>query len=125
MPKTQATSSNRLTVKLSTEELAERLRNRPQTARAAYCRAGHYLGMVPTKLSSGRLLWNADEVEALLAGEAVQADTAAIDEHHARKASNPAKLPAHIARKVAAKAQRPNITTSDEDEAPLSGEVAK
>ncbi|WP_374683100.1 hypothetical protein [Accumulibacter sp.] len=103
MANAQVASSNRLTTKLSTEELADRLRNRPQTARAAYCRAGHYLGMVPTKLPSGRLLWDAGEVEALLAGEAVQADTAAIDEHFARKAANPAKLPEHIARKVAAK----------------------
>jgi len=103
MANAKAASSNRLTAKLSTEELAARLRNRPQTARAAYCRSGHYLGMVPTKLPSGRLLWNADEVEALLAGEAVQADTAAIDEHFARKAANPVKLPEHIARKVAAK----------------------
>lgn len=103
MTKTQIALSNLSIAKLTTEELAQRLRNRPQTARAAYCRAGHYLGMVPTKLPSGRLLWDAGEVEALLAGEAVQADTAAINEHFARKAANPAKLPEHIARKVAAK----------------------
>ncbi len=101
--KHKAVPSIRENARLSTTEGAERMRNRPQTWRAGYCRDGHYLGMVPTKLPSGRLLWNADEVEALLAGEAVQADTAAIDEHFARKAANPAKLPEHIARKVAAK----------------------
>jgi hypothetical protein len=28
---------------------------KPQTWRAAYCRNGHYLGMVPVKLPNGRL----------------------------------------------------------------------
>ncbi|NMQ28194.1 hypothetical protein E4Q23_10780 [Candidatus Accumulibacter phosphatis] len=121
MTKTQSVSSNRLTEKLSTEELANRLRNRPQTARAAYCRDGHYLGMVPAKLPSGRLLWDAAEVEALLTGEAVQANPAAIKEHLARKAANPARLPEHIARKVAAKRLRVPTATV---QAVTSSEVA-
>jgi hypothetical protein len=121
MANAKVASSNRLTVKLSTEELADRLRNRPQTARAAYCRSGHYLGMVPTKLPSGRLLWDAAEVQALLTGEAVQANPAAIKEHLARKAVNPARLPEHIARKVAAKRLRVPTATI---QAVTSSEVA-
>jgi hypothetical protein len=39
-------------LKITTEEAAERMRNRPQTWRAAYCRDGHFHGLVPTKLPS-------------------------------------------------------------------------
>lgn len=55
--------------KLSTEELAAVLRNRPQTIRRGLCIDGHYLGLRPTKLANGRLLWDAAEVEALTSGE--------------------------------------------------------
>jgi len=55
--------------KLSTEEAAARLRVASQTPRASLCRLGHWLGMVPVKLPNGRLLWPADEVERLAAGE--------------------------------------------------------
>lgn len=104
----------------STEEFATQLKVQPQTIRAGYCRDGHYLNLRPIKLLNRRLLWPAAEVDALIAGRTVKTPAADdIAAHHARKASNPAKLPAHIARKVAAKAQRPNITTSDEDEALL------
>ena len=58
--------------KLSTEEAAARLRAAPQTPRASLCRLGHWLGMVPVKLPNGRLLWSADEVERLAAGEAAK-----------------------------------------------------
>lgn len=106
--------------KLSTEALAILLFVCQQSIRASYCKNGHYLGLIPIKLPNRRLLWDADEVDALIAGRTVKTPAAHdIAAHHARKASNPAKLPAHIARKVAAKANRPNITTSDEDEAPL------
>ncbi len=54
--------------KLSTEELAEVLRVAVQTPRAALCRQGHYLGMVPVKLPNGRLLWDAAEVQRLTSG---------------------------------------------------------
>lgn len=56
--------------KLTTDELAFALRVFPQTIRAGLCRNGHYLGLRPTKLPSGRLLWDVAEVERLLAGEA-------------------------------------------------------
>ncbi len=56
-------------LKLSTKKYAEKLHVVPQTVRAGYCRNGNYLGMRPIKLPNGRLLWDADELECLLAGE--------------------------------------------------------
>lgn len=67
----QHTPSNQ-TAQLSTEELAAKLRNRPQTIRAGLCRNGHYLGLRPVKLPNGRLLWNAADVAALLEGGVMQ-----------------------------------------------------
>jgi len=61
--------SIRPAAKITTVEGAERMRNRPQTWRASFCRHGHYLGMIPIKLPNGRLLWDAAEVERLTAGE--------------------------------------------------------
>jgi hypothetical protein len=58
--------------KYSTKEAAARLREAPQTPRASLCRLGHWLGMIPVKLPNGRLLWSADEVERLAAGEAAK-----------------------------------------------------
>lgn len=55
--------------RLSTEELASALKVRPQTVRAGLCINGHYLGLKPTKLPNGRLLWDAAAVDALLVGE--------------------------------------------------------
>lgn len=55
--------------KLTTNELAACLRISPQTPIAALSRAGHYLGLRPSKLRNGRLLWDADEVNRLLNGE--------------------------------------------------------
>jgi len=54
----------------STEVLAEHLKIKPQTIRAALCRDGHYLGLRPIKLPNRRLLWSADAVNALLNGSA-------------------------------------------------------
>lgn len=54
----------------STDELAAVLKVRPNTPRSGLCRDGHYMGMRPTKLPNGRLLWDAAAVDALLAGEA-------------------------------------------------------
>lgn len=56
-------------VKHTTEEAANQMRVVPQTLRAALCRHGHYLGMRPVKLPNGKLLWDASEVQRLLAGE--------------------------------------------------------
>jgi len=55
--------------RISTEELAAALRIRPQTVRAGLHYNGHYLGLKPTKLPNGRLLWDAAAVDALLNGE--------------------------------------------------------
>jgi len=52
----------------STEVLAEHLKIKPQTIRAALCRDGHYLGLRPVKLPNRRLLWDANALEALIAG---------------------------------------------------------
>ena len=63
------TANNRTPEKLNTEEFAALVRVKPQTVRAALCRAGHYLGMRPIKLSTGKLLWDASEAEGILNGE--------------------------------------------------------
>lgn len=55
--------------KIDTLEAAERLRIKPQTIRRSLCLSGHYLGLRPTRLPNGRLLWDASAVEALLNGE--------------------------------------------------------
>ncbi|SDH86199.1 hypothetical protein [Propionivibrio dicarboxylicus] len=55
--------------KLATEELAAALRVAPQTIRAGLCRKGHYCGLRPLKLPTGKLLWDASEVERLLSAE--------------------------------------------------------
>lgn len=54
---------------LSTEDLANELKVRPGTILHAFSSKGHYLGLVPIKLPNRRLLWPADEVNALLRGE--------------------------------------------------------
>lgn len=55
--------------KLDTAEAADRLRIRPQTLRRAMCMQGHYYGLRPTKMPSGRLLWDAADLDRLLNGE--------------------------------------------------------
>ena len=52
----------------STKVLAEHLKIKPQTIRAAFCRDGHYYGLRPVKMPNRRLLWPAAAVEKLLAG---------------------------------------------------------
>jgi hypothetical protein len=54
--------------KLTTEEMAEQLRMRPQSIRAGLCRNGEYLGLRPVKLPNGKLLWDAASVERLISG---------------------------------------------------------
>jgi hypothetical protein len=90
---------------LSTEALAVLLLVREQTIRAGYCRDGHYLGLVPIKLPNRRLLWDADEVDALIAGRPVKTpDAADLEKHVERKAA--AKIPEHIRRKTTEKLKR-------------------
>lgn len=64
-----AAQAIRLNLGISTETLADRLALQPQTLRAAICRNGHYFGIRPAKLPNGRLLWPADAVERLTAGQ--------------------------------------------------------
>ena len=98
----------------STEELACRLKVGQQTARAAYCRDGHYLGLIPTKLPNRWLLWPADAVDALIAGRTVKADAEKIGEHFARKAADASKVPSHVRAKTEAKAKRIAAMTAGE-----------
>lgn len=70
MRHTTTAPSVRPAAKLTTEELAAEFKVVPQTARAALCRNGHYLGLRPVKLPNGKLLWDAAEVERLTAGGA-------------------------------------------------------
>lgn len=60
----------------TTETLAAATGHKPQTLRAAYCRNGHWCGIRPSKLPNGRLLWPADSIERLTAGQAVNAEAA-------------------------------------------------
>ncbi|MCK2086819.1 hypothetical protein MXC99_01250 [Thauera aromatica] len=53
----------------STEQAAAALHVRPQTLRAAVCRAGHYAGVKPHKLPSRFLAWPAEAIDRLIAGE--------------------------------------------------------
>lgn len=51
----------------STEEAADVIRNRPATWRRSLCLKGHFMGIRPmAKLPNGRLLWPADEIDALV-----------------------------------------------------------
>lgn len=58
---------------LTTEALAERLGIKPQTLRANLCRNGHYFGLRPVKMPNRLLLWPADALERLTAGQTIQA----------------------------------------------------
>jgi hypothetical protein len=110
-PRSTAPTAGR---KISTGALAAKFHAEPQTPRASFCRHGHWMGIVPTKLPNGRLLWDEAEADALLSGLPVKADAAKIDEHFARKAAAASKLPEHIARKVAAKIKRLAALTAGE-----------
>ena len=63
---TSATASR---TNLTTEEFAAQIRVDPTAVRAGYSRNGHYQNLIPLKLPNGKLLWDADEVDALLRGE--------------------------------------------------------
>lgn len=57
---------------LSTEEAAASLKVKPQTLRAAVCRAGHYCGVRPVKGQNRYLFWPADQVNRLVSGQPLQ-----------------------------------------------------
>ena len=50
---------------VSTNELAEQLRGKPESIRVRLCQTGSYHGIKPLKLPGGRLLWPADSLERL------------------------------------------------------------
>ena len=54
---------------IQTAALAQRVGYKPASIRTAVWRNGHFNGIQPIKLPNGRLLWPADAVERLLAGE--------------------------------------------------------
>lgn len=51
---------------LSTNEIAEKLKVKPDSVRHGLCADGHYLGIRPIKLSNRRLMWPATEAERVL-----------------------------------------------------------
>ena len=107
MNRTHTERSARPGSKISTETVAALFGAKAQTPRRSYCLFGHWMNLAPTKLPNGRLLWDLDEACRILNGEPVKPDAAAIKAHHERKAAaDPAKLPAHIAALVDAKARR-------------------
>lgn len=114
MKNTHTAPSARPAAKITTQVLAARFGKEPQTARASFCRHGHWMGLTPIKLPTGGLLWDEAEADALLSGQSVKADSAKVDEHFARKAAAASKLPEHIARKVAAKIKRLAALTAGE-----------
>ena len=69
MTKTTTAPTATPAAKLNTEEFAGLFRVRPQTVRAALCRSGHYLGIRPLKLVTGKLLWDSSAAERVLSGE--------------------------------------------------------
>lgn len=75
-------------------------------------RRGDFCGIKPVKLPNGRLMWPADEVNRLLAGE--MPPTAQVGDSAVRLAAG----------KAAAKARRLTVN-SDEVETVTAGEVAK
>ncbi len=53
----------------TTAEAADVVRYKPQTLRRDLCLLGHFKGIRPFKLAGGRLLWDADKIDALVSGE--------------------------------------------------------
>lgn len=56
--------------KIDTKEMAAMFKCNPNTPRRAFCVQGHYMGLRPVKLPNGRLLWDREDVERLINGEA-------------------------------------------------------
>lgn len=57
----------------STDEAAALFHVKPHTLRAAYCRHGHYAGVIPNKLPNRLLDWPAATVDAKTCGEPITA----------------------------------------------------
>ena len=58
--------------RLSTDEAASALKIKAQTMRAALCRDGHYQGARPVKCRNRLLLWGAEDIYRLAAGESLE-----------------------------------------------------
>lgn len=54
---------------IQTAALARQIGYKPASIRTAVWRNGHFQGIKPFRLPNGRLLWPADAVERLTAGE--------------------------------------------------------
>ncbi len=54
---------------IQTAALAQRIGYKSASIRTHVWRHGHFMGIKPTKAPNGRLLWPADTVERLTAGE--------------------------------------------------------
>jgi hypothetical protein len=59
----------KLSIHLSTAQLADAINGQPSTIRTRLCKTGSFYGIKPIKLPSGRLLWPADAVQSLLNGK--------------------------------------------------------
>lgn len=59
------------TPRITTEQLATATHSKPNSIRTRLCKTGSFYGIKPIKLPSGRLLWPADAVQALIAGKEV------------------------------------------------------
>lgn len=51
---------------LSTDQLANICKVKPTSIRSALSTHGSYFGLTPRKLPNGRLIWDREQVEALL-----------------------------------------------------------
>ena len=60
--------------KMSTALFAQVLCCSSQTIRGGFCRDGHFLGVVPTKLANGRLLWDVAAVARAMLGKGITAN---------------------------------------------------
>lgn len=60
---------NKTTRRYTTSEAAAVVRFQPQTLRRALCVDGSFKNVRPVKLEGGRLLWPADQIDALVSGE--------------------------------------------------------
>jgi hypothetical protein len=54
--------------KVTTKVFAQTVGCQDATIRRSYCVNGHYLGLRPTKLPNGRLLWNFDKIVKIVEG---------------------------------------------------------
>jgi hypothetical protein len=84
--------------KLTTAAISEKFGVKPHTPVASYCRHGHWMGLIPTKLPNNWLLWDESRSRraARSAGPSKLPTPPKIDEHFERKTADASKRPAHI-----------------------------